>query len=159
LALGLCFAYSLFGRTDWAHIPPILYFVVNAFFIVTVWAAARDRLSFLARPRLVGLGTCSYSLYLFHIQIGLMLVRAADSLGQPKWLGIALAVPISIVAAIAARRYIEIPGQNFIKAMLKTRSRAASITSAFSRARGVVGRKGVDLGEKAVAAKATQPDG
>jgi peptidoglycan/LPS O-acetylase OafA/YrhL len=159
LALGLCFAYSLFGRTDWAHIPPVPYFVVNAFFIVAVWAAARDRFSFLARPWLVGLGACSYSLYLFHVPIGMMLVRAADSLGQPKWLGIALAIPISIFAAIAARRYIEIPGQHFIKSMLKARDGAASINSAFSRGVGFVERRGVDLGVEVVGAKANQPDG
>lgn len=123
LALGLCFAYSLFGRTDWAHIPSTPYFVVNAFFIVAVWAAARNRLLFLARPWLVALGACSYSLYLLHYPIGMMLVRAAESLDQPKWLAIVLAVPISMTAALAARRYVEIPGQNFIKAMLETRGR------------------------------------
>lgn len=157
LALGLCFLYSLFGRTDWAHIPPIPYFVLNAFSIVAVWAAARDRLSFLARPWLLGLGACSYSLYLFHIPVGMMLVRGADYLGQPKWLGIALAVPVSIAVAIAARRYIEIPGQKFIRNLLETGGRAASITPAFGHAGGEAGRNGVDQGAEVVAANATPP--
>jgi peptidoglycan/LPS O-acetylase OafA/YrhL len=70
---------------------------LNAIFIVVVWVAAGDRFSFLAGSWLVSLGSCSYSLYLFHVPVGMMLVRAADNLGQPKWLGIALAVPVSIV--------------------------------------------------------------
>jgi len=158
LALGLCFLYSLFGRTDWALIPPIPYFVVNAFFIVAVWAAASNRFSFLATPWLVGLGACSYSLYLFHVPIGMILVHGADHLGQPKWLGIALAVPISIAVAIAARRYIEIPGQKFIKTMLGAGGRAA-LTAAFGRAGGIAGPADVNQCAEAVATKAAQPEG
>lgn len=159
LALGLCFLYSLFGRTDWAQIPPIPYFVVNAFFIVIVWAAARDGLSFLARPWLIALGAASYSLYLFHVPIGMMLVRGADSLGHPRWLGIVLAVPISIIAAMAARRYIELPGQALIKTVLETAGRGASTTSGFGCPGQAVERKAVDRGAEVTPAKTTPRDG
>jgi peptidoglycan/LPS O-acetylase OafA/YrhL len=155
LALGLCFLYSLFGRTDWAHIPPLTYFVLNAVFIAAVWAAASNRLAFLATPSLVSLGACSYSLYLFHVPIGMMLVRAADAWDQPRWLAIVLAVPMSIAVAMVARRYIEVPGQQLIKTILE--ADGASTTAALSFAPEPIRRKDVDQSAGGADTKVTPP--
>ena len=127
IALALCLVYSLFGRTDWAQIPPMPYFIANGLFVFAVWISMNDSLSFLALPRLKRLGQCSYSLYLFHVPLGIMLIALADAIGQPRLLGLAVAAPISLVSSIWARRYIETPGQKLLN---KSRCRRVPLKKA-----------------------------
>jgi peptidoglycan/LPS O-acetylase OafA/YrhL len=135
LVLCLCALYSLFGRGDWAHVSSVQYFVGNAFFIAIVWAALSNVIgSSLNTPWLVQLGLCSYSLYLFHLPIGMMLVAAANELGQPNWLGVVLAIPSSIVIALLGRRYIELPGQKLIENFWNTCEKCSMTVLKSSRA-------------------------
>jgi peptidoglycan/LPS O-acetylase OafA/YrhL len=113
--LLLCVIYSLFGRTDWAQISAVPYFVANTIFILVVWLAMRERRPLPVPSWLGRLGECSYSLYLFHIPAGVMLVALSDAVGMSRWIGIALAVPASLASAMLARQYIEVPGQKLIK--------------------------------------------
>ena len=62
LALILCLVYSLFGRTDWAKISSVPYFVANAIFIFSVWFALSYRRSCQGLSWLVGLGSALLSL-------------------------------------------------------------------------------------------------
>lgn len=43
LVLSLCLAYSLFGRSDWARIPPYIYFAINAICVGRASASRRAR--------------------------------------------------------------------------------------------------------------------
>jgi peptidoglycan/LPS O-acetylase OafA/YrhL len=112
--LLICIAYSLFGRHDWSSIPYYGYFFANAVFISMVYLAATNRLP---RPPsfLVSIGVQSYSLYLLHLPIGMMLTRGAAKLGLSPWIAVAAAVPVSLSAAWASRRFVEVPGQRFFR--------------------------------------------
>ncbi|MET4290121.1 peptidoglycan/LPS O-acetylase OafA/YrhL [Bradyrhizobium sp. LB8.2] len=111
-ALMLAVSYSSFGRNDWAQIPPATYFCVNAAFIAIVWwaAAASARQS----TCLVSIGELSYSLYLLHVPVCLMLIWSADLLLLWRSFAISLAVPVSFGLAYLSRRFIEIPGRIYI---------------------------------------------
>jgi peptidoglycan/LPS O-acetylase OafA/YrhL len=114
VVLGLCIAYSLFGRPDWSGIPFYGYFAANAIFISLVYLAAKGQFSAIARPYLVAVGRSSYSLYLFHIVIGMALIRGCVAVDLPPWTGAIAAVPVSLAAAELSRRLIEVPGQRAI---------------------------------------------
>ena len=108
LVLGLALLYSLFGRPDWAAIPPLIYFPVNAVFIALVWAASSGRtfgLSILA-----SIGVVSYSLYLLHVPIMLMVPH-------DTWKGIAISLTITFFVSAFSRRYIERPVLTWTKSL------------------------------------------
>jgi peptidoglycan/LPS O-acetylase OafA/YrhL len=111
--LALCVLYSAFGRNDWAHIPPMTYFVINGIFIAAVWAAASGR-DFRTPYWLVAIGVCSYSLYLFHVPIGFMLAKVADAYGVSRWITVLASVLASLGFAFLSRTYIEVPGQRIV---------------------------------------------
>jgi peptidoglycan/LPS O-acetylase OafA/YrhL len=112
--LLICLAYSLFGRHDWSSIPYCGYFFANAIFVSMVYLAATNRLP---KPPsfLESIGAQSYSLYLLHLPTGMMLARGAANLGLSPWIAVAAAVPLSLSAAWASRRFVEIPGQRFFR--------------------------------------------
>lgn len=118
VALILAVFYSLFGRPDWAHISPTLYFLVNAVFITAVWAASSDRASLLATPLLVGVGVCSYSLYLLHVPVKLVLSHLFGQLSGQPWFVIAVLFPAAIGTAVVSRRYIEQPVQLWARKLI-----------------------------------------
>jgi peptidoglycan/LPS O-acetylase OafA/YrhL len=118
VALSLCMVYSLFGRTDWAQVSRVPYFVANASFIFAIWFAMSYRGSFPRMSWLIRLGQCSYSLYLFHIPVGIMAIALMDAMEQPRLLGVGLAAPVSLAVALLARQYIEVPGQEMIRRLL-----------------------------------------
>jgi peptidoglycan/LPS O-acetylase OafA/YrhL len=121
-ALMLAIAYSLFGRPDWAQIPPAIYFFANAAFIAAVWAAATDRLPLLAGGPIVALGACSYSLYLLHVPIDLILSHAFGTLREAPWFHAAIVLPIAIAAALLSRAWIEAPSQVWARRKLRSRA-------------------------------------
>ncbi len=114
VVLGLCIAYSLFGRPDWSGIPFYGYFAANAIFISLVYLAAKGQLATIARPYLIALGRSSYSLYLLHIVVGMALIRGCVAVDLPPWIGAIAAVPVSLATAELSRRLIEVPGQRAI---------------------------------------------
>ena len=109
LALG----YSLFGRTDWAEIRPLPYFLINGLSILVVYLAVRDAV-FLPLW-LQRVGRYSYSLYLLHLIVGMIAVRVATHLNISPWIGIAIAVPVAFWSASLSNRFIELPGQLMLK--------------------------------------------
>lgn len=116
IALGLAIVYSLFGRPDWAHIDPIPYFLINAVFIAAVWAASLDRAPVLITNRaLVGIGVCSYSLYLLHLPVLLLFQHFFPYLSNDLWFMILVIFPASIGAAVITRVFIERPAQIWVK--------------------------------------------
>jgi peptidoglycan/LPS O-acetylase OafA/YrhL len=110
-ALWLALAYSIFGRTDWELVPPLLYFAANAAFVAAVWAAAAGRAPVLASRVLVAVGVSSYSLYLLHVPVELILSRAFAGLDESRWFHPVVVAPVAIAAALLARAFVERPCQ------------------------------------------------
>jgi peptidoglycan/LPS O-acetylase OafA/YrhL len=129
-ALALCVLYSAFGRNDWAHISPAQYFIINGIFIAAVWAAASGR-NIPTPSWLVSIGVCSYSLYLFHGPIIVMIATLTDHYATPRWVAVLGGVLASFGIAFLSRAFIEVPGQALI------RRRIFSITPAPGRASAV----------------------
>ncbi|UQR65383.1 acyltransferase [Bradyrhizobium sp. C-145] len=117
VALALAVGYSAFGRDEWwARIPPLTYFLLNGAYIASVWCAA---ITALQPPRwLVESGEYSYSLYLLHLPIALVLVWLADQQHVPRLHAIIVACPLTFAASFLSRRFIEIPGQEALTRIL-----------------------------------------
>jgi len=115
LCLALAVAYSLFGRPDWAAIPPAIYFPVNAAFILAVWATAAGKLEVLGRRPWVYLGLASYSLYLLHVPVSTVV---STLFGQSYWMAVIASGLASIAAALLSRALIERPAQQWAKRVL-----------------------------------------
>jgi peptidoglycan/LPS O-acetylase OafA/YrhL len=113
-----CVIYSAFGRHDWANVTGFSYCLVNACSIIAVLGAAKFPALQFKMLRTVGLS--SYSLYLFHLPIGMILAGIADHLHQPRWAAVLLSVPCSLVAAACLWRWVEKPGQNYTQAALES---------------------------------------
>lgn len=125
LALILALAYSLFGRPDWAEIPPLVYYAANASFVAALWAAADGRLPLLAARPFALLGGCSYSLYLLHVPVELVLSRAFGALGESGWFRALVVLPLAIGAALLSRAGIERPAQAWARRRLLQRAASA----------------------------------
>ena len=110
-ALWLALAYSIFGRTDWAPVAPLVYFLANAAFVAAVWAAAAGRAPLLASGALVALGVSSYSLYLLHVPVELILSRALAAWEKSPWFHPLVVAPVAIAAALLAHAFVERPCQ------------------------------------------------
>jgi peptidoglycan/LPS O-acetylase OafA/YrhL len=124
LALALSVGYSLIGRWDpWVQIPGAIYCAINGAFIAVVYLAAINRLP--APLWLARIGKFSYSLYLLHLPIGIMLTRAATALGISRWFAVALALPTALAAAYLSYSYVERPGQRRIRDGLERFATAA----------------------------------
>ena len=111
--LCLVLTYSLFGRTDWAPISPLVYLISNAGLIGLVWLAVRGQVEFLGKGPIRSIGLASYSLYLLHEVVRLPLTQYAKVEGWNVWIVTVIGVPLSIVIAILAYRFIELPGQDW----------------------------------------------
>jgi peptidoglycan/LPS O-acetylase OafA/YrhL len=114
-ALVLAIGYSAFGRPDWAQIAPLPYFVANAVFMLLVWLAARDRLPLFSTKPLTFLGGISYSFYLLHVLVFLVITRISENLGSGPALPVLISVIVTIAAAYLTTTFIERPGQRWIK--------------------------------------------
>jgi peptidoglycan/LPS O-acetylase OafA/YrhL len=115
VVLTLSAAFSLFGRDDWANIGSAPYFTATVAFIVVVGLAASQRLPILSSRSAIALGAMSYPLYLLHQTIGEMLGFAAKALQLPVWSAYMFAIPMSLMLAGVAHRYIEKPAQRWIR--------------------------------------------
>jgi peptidoglycan/LPS O-acetylase OafA/YrhL len=110
-ALLLAFAYSIFGRPDWAEVPPLVYLLANAAFLAAVWAAAGERVPLLASRPVVALGACSYSLYLLHVPVERILSHAFATLREEHWFHAAIVAPVALAAALLSHALLERPFQ------------------------------------------------
>jgi peptidoglycan/LPS O-acetylase OafA/YrhL len=117
LALGLAILYSLFGRPDWAQIDPIPYFLINTVFIAAVWAGSSGRAPLFAIPPLVGVGACSYSLYLLHVPVQLLFEHFSGHLffSQQLWFVALVVFPATICASVVTWACVERPAQLWAK--------------------------------------------
>lgn len=61
----------------------------------------------------------SYSLYLVHLPVGMLILNAAHAHGLPFGLGWAIAVPATFVVATLSYHLIELPAQKMARSMLK----------------------------------------
>jgi peptidoglycan/LPS O-acetylase OafA/YrhL len=66
---------------------------------------------------LIAIGGLTYPLYLLHQHIGYMLINAGEKCGSPAAIIVIVAITM-IVASWAVWRYIEQPGQRWMKNML-----------------------------------------
>ena len=74
-------------------------------------------------PLLPALGRISYSLYLIHQNLGVMMIGKLTGLGLPGLAALALTVGSLTLAAFAMHRLVELPGQRlFIRAYLALKS-------------------------------------
>ncbi|WP_083469486.1 acyltransferase family protein [Methylobacterium variabile] len=112
---------TLRGRSDWAEVPPVTYFLSTVVFELVLLAAATSRLKILERPSLLWLGQQSYSLYLLHMPVGLLLWMTCHWLGVDRLMAVVLSVPVTIGLAWLSRRFIEIPGQTLLLGTSKVR--------------------------------------
>jgi peptidoglycan/LPS O-acetylase OafA/YrhL len=111
LALSLAVAYSLFGRPDWAQISPAIYFLANAAFVATVWAASSGQLWALSLKPLVAIGACSYSLYLLHVPVQLLFSALSKELHGQAWFQLTVELPVALSVAVLAYQLVERPAQ------------------------------------------------
>lgn len=121
VVLALAVGYSLFGRTDWAAIPAVIYFPVTVLIVLTVWAAAAGRLRMLNAPSLLAVGGCSYALYLLHEPILRVAGLLSGDLGALYLFRALIVLPLSIGASLLVRKYLELPAQALIKRRLSPR--------------------------------------
>ncbi|KMO30805.1 hypothetical protein VQ02_27405 [Methylobacterium variabile] len=101
--------------------PPVTYFLSTVVFELVLLAAATSRLKILERPSLLWLGQQSYSLYLLHMPVGLLLWMTCHWLGVDRLMAVVLSVPVTIGLAWLSRRFIEIPGQTLLLGTSKVR--------------------------------------
>jgi peptidoglycan/LPS O-acetylase OafA/YrhL len=109
--LLLATLYNALGRWDWADIPASDYLIATVTFEVILFLAAKSRIGMLDAVLLVRLGQWSYSLYLLHISIGLLLWAACHSAGVSPVAGVVAGVPLSIGLSSLFHRWVEVPGQ------------------------------------------------
>jgi peptidoglycan/LPS O-acetylase OafA/YrhL len=85
--------------------------------IAAVGHAMRVRQLPLPKGWLIAIGGLTYPLYLLHQHIGYMLINAGEKLGSPGGIIVTVAITL-IVASWAVWRYVEQPGQRWMKDML-----------------------------------------
>ncbi len=98
--------------------------LVALVFTAAVWAAAEGWLAISFQP-LLFLGDISYSLYLVHQVPGLALLKYLEGNGVPSHLAIPATLAAAIAAAAGMRRWVEIPGQRWIRFVAPGSSRRA----------------------------------
>jgi peptidoglycan/LPS O-acetylase OafA/YrhL len=121
--LALAVSYSLFGRSDWVHIPALVYFPACALFVLAVWGAAAGWINVIATRALVLLGLSSYSLYLLHDPLLRIFVQLGGSLGESYWPRAVFILPIAVATSFCAWLMVERPAQRRIKALLPSHAR------------------------------------
>ena len=117
--LGICtvlaFLFMHWGLIDITVIPLLALIVINAADLVRV-----DRQGWLARPTAVWLGEISYSLYMVHYPVMVLVMYSAQlhlSAQDYQWAFWVLApvsLLLSLIAAAALYHYIEIPARRLI---------------------------------------------
>jgi peptidoglycan/LPS O-acetylase OafA/YrhL len=82
-------------------------------------AVIKGKLVFINQKFLLFLGTISYSLYLTHLQLGLVTIKTLERLGVNLNIGIAVALCLAILVATAITFFIEQPAIRFLKSRYK----------------------------------------
>ena len=70
----------------------------------------------------VAIGGCTYPLYLLHQNIGYIMMNELDSL-MPAWIIVVLTTILVTSLAFVVCRYLERPGQSFLRALFAARTR------------------------------------
>lgn len=117
--IGLCLLNGLILKWE-AYNGPLYFLIVTCLFAIAYLAT---HTSFLSRPGrvLVYLGTISYSLYLLHSQIGMVLMGHLYKRGAQPWLAISTAIILSVILASIFTFVIERPSNQRIRAWYKAR--------------------------------------
>ena len=119
--------YSLFGRYEnWVVVSPLIYFLFNSVFISLVWVASSGRRFGLTI--LTSIGVISYSLYLLHVPIMLMVLH-------DTWKDMAISLTITLCISAFSRRYIERPVLTWAKSIRSGNPRASAGSTPASQIR------------------------
>jgi len=109
-----------------------LAFGAGAGLLILLVLEARGFSRVLALPPLTGLGRISYSLYLIHLPVFLVVIYSLPAV--PAGLRVALLVPLSLLAAWLFHRAVEAPAQAFGRLLTAPRNRPAQSSEARPRA-------------------------
>jgi peptidoglycan/LPS O-acetylase OafA/YrhL len=115
LTLTCAVAYSGFGRTDWVNIPAAIYLPATIIFTALVLLTAKNDRTLFSAKLLVGVGTISYPLYLFH-QISAELLLAQFPQAPPLVIMVA-AVALAFTLAVCVHFWIELPAQRWLSSL------------------------------------------
>jgi peptidoglycan/LPS O-acetylase OafA/YrhL len=138
LLISEYWSYFLFGMGVWyglfeqrrtpalwlAGVGLLLFAIENPGFASSIYiCAAVAAMIALVRinariPFLPWLGRRSYSLYLIHQLVGVMLIRLLNSMGTPDWLTFATTVLIVLTASVGLYELAEVRGQRIVRAIL-----------------------------------------
>ncbi len=139
-ALGIC-GYRLFaGERSLIAVLPVAafalitvlaidgaaYFATSVMVAVTFIALASGRARWLAWSPFTWLGQVSYTLYLFHANIGWTIITALEARGVNSNISILIALVLVLGLAAAVTRVFERPAMRWIRAMWKQRQPASS---------------------------------
>jgi peptidoglycan/LPS O-acetylase OafA/YrhL len=126
---GILF-YNLKSKGDvwWRHAGLALCFIVQniisddiysilcfSFCLLVFYSFIYGKLYWIAQKPLLFLGTISYSLYLIHQNMGLIIIRYLYKAGMNEWLRLIIPTAISIVAATLMTYLIERPATKCIR--------------------------------------------
>jgi peptidoglycan/LPS O-acetylase OafA/YrhL len=78
-------------------------------------------------PFLPWLGRRSYSIYLVHQKVGVILIGLVNSLGAPDWLSIAVTVLCVLAVSIVLYEVAEMRGQRLVRSVLSRAQSAAQL--------------------------------
>jgi peptidoglycan/LPS O-acetylase OafA/YrhL len=113
ICLWFAILYSAFGRPDWAGISPLVYFSVNALSIVAVWNASMAMDLFAWQP-LVRIGQRSYSIYLLHVPIWLMMTGEVGT----SVTTIVLSIICTLIVSSLSWTFVERPAQAWARRLV-----------------------------------------
>ena len=127
LMIGICFLiqYNLFvdgGRSN-GFITQSEYGIMISLYMIIFLLYVNSKLSFIANPMFIFLGDISYSLYLVHQALSLLIIRICDKYFHLNILIAAciFALPTALIVATVINKYIEKPAMNYIRIKYKNK--------------------------------------
>jgi peptidoglycan/LPS O-acetylase OafA/YrhL len=117
LVLAVCVAAPL--SLHWEPHAPVVDAATALFLTGIVYLASRDKLLFLTHPVLVFLGAISYSLYVTHHWVGVIILYHLTACGLPADLNLILVIGFVIGLATVLTRWIEKPMLTLTRTFLR----------------------------------------
>ena len=131
-------SWRMFGQPmqlywGYNHPVPLIVEGVAAFFLVGMLAAEHGHLPVLRNPGAIWLGNISYSLYLIHFPVALLVVKALSHFFSDATNSItasvtlmAVSLPVSCALAVLTYRFVELPaiavGKKVVKRLINNAS-------------------------------------
>ena len=110
----LCVICFDFGNQSGFYYKPVEVFYLTLIFLLFILFALK-KLQFIEIKPLLFLGKISYSLYLLHEVIGLIILKYLDGVFSSKIFSTVCTIFIVILFSWFTNKYIEVPGSKFFK--------------------------------------------